>query len=275
MKFYMSWWTKGNKHYSSYAKMEEILFYTEKNINLLRKNYDEINLITDNDGKNIFKNLKWSNIYTPLENISDKHSQVWCLGKLYAYQFLTQKNEPFMHVDYDFFIFNKLPNNVLSCGILTQSEESLSKLFYVYNLDLFEKKCINKYLAKNIQTSVAYNCGIVGGHDINFFDFYSDTAIKMIEDDKNVDLWLNKNNAKDYYTLPILAEQYYLAASAKFLNRKVNCLFDLLANDLLDENKMYSPRNMDFFERTGCIHPFGHHNKNYLKDKLNTLLSNI
>lgn len=275
MKFYMSWWTKGNTHYDSYTKIEEILFYTEKNINLLRKNYDEINLITDDAGKNIFKNLKWSNIYTPLESISDKYSQVWCLGKLYAYQFLIQKNEPFMHIDYDFFIFNKLPNDVLSCNILTQSEESLSRLFYVYNLDLFEKKCINKYLAKNIKTNIAYNCGIVGGHDINFFDFYSSTAIKMIEDTQNINLWSNKDNAKEYYTLPILAEQYYLAASAKFLNRKVDCLFNLLANDLLDEYGMYDPANMNFFKKTGCIHPYGRGNKIRLKDKLNNLLSSI
>jgi hypothetical protein len=268
----MSWWTKCPKlHELSKSKLEEVIFYTEKNINLLRKNYDEINLITDDAGKSIFKHLKWSNIYIPLNKVSEKYCNVWSIAKLYAYQFLVQKNESFFHIDHDFFITKKLPENVESANILAQSIENLNVLSYIYEINLFKNECPNKYLANNIEINEAYNCGIIGGNDINFFNFYSETAIKMIEDKNNINFWLNEKNAKYYYTLPVLAEQYYLSASAKFLNRKVDCIFNLMAKELLNEYNMYTPRNLDIFKKTGCIHPFGVHNKDYLRDFLKTL----
>lgn len=94
----------------------------------------------------------------------------------------------------------------------------------------------------------------------------------MIEDKRNKDLWLDVNNAQYYYTLPVLAEQYYLSASSIFLNRNVTCLFNVLAPELIKKNNFwYKPEDPEFFYKTKCFHPYGDNKiklKNFIKENI-------
>lgn len=270
MDIYITYWTNGNRY--NKPSTDQILTYIENNIKFLRKNYENINLITDLNGSYFFKNLRWSNIYTPLEKIEKKYSNLWNFGKLYAYNFISKKNKPFIHLDYDFFILKKIPENVTSRGVFVQSKEVIDNPKY-YDIENFETKCKNKYFAQNLKLNFAYNCGIIGGTDLNFFDLYSESAIKLLEDIKNESFWFDCCDKKCQYNAMIL-EQYYLAISSIFLNREVSCLFDILSKDILNRNYgWYNPNDLGFLETAGCFHPFGD-NKYKSKDLIDNIIFN-
>lgn len=268
MKFYISYWSNAkkypNKKILNYER-KKIVNQVEKCLFLLSKNYKDINLITDEKGAKFLSNNKWNKVYTDLENITTRYSEVWSLGKLYAINLISKKQEPFIHLDYDFFIYKPIDKNILESNILVQSIESLE---YGYNIKKFSELCEKKYYGENIKSDFAYNCGIVGGSDTEFFKLYSESAMKLVLDKNNEKFWLNPEINKKYWTKAVLAEQYYLSLCLHYFNKKFNLFFD---NSIT--LKKYDPTEKDFYFKTGAVHLYGEYRyiaKNkykYLMDK--------
>lgn len=273
----MSWWSSAD-YKGPWASLEDIKYYTNINLKSIRKSYDKIILITDSNGKEIYKDLPWSEVWVELNDVPIKYSKIWCLGKLFAYRKILEKGEPFIHIDYDFFINKKIPDEILNSKVLVQSKEYvlggghplLDKATYF--TDYFYKSCPVRNFAQNIKSDLAYNCGIIGGTDLNFFDFYIKSSIDMILNPKNEKFWLESNHLP-YYTLPCLSEQYYLGVCSLFLNRKVTCFFEAFDNGELIKNNegWYRACNLDFFKKTGCIHLLGDQKKR-LKNRIKDIL---
>lgn len=255
----MSWWSNAN-YKNAHISLDEIIYFTSLNLKYLKKNYDNVILITDKGGEQLFKNLNWSNIYLELDSVPKKYSDVWALGKLFCYRKIIEFKEPFIHIDYDFFITKKIPEDILNKPIITQSKEHVDRpsMKGTYLLEYFRDSCPVKNFAKNLVSPTAYNCGIVGGTDLNFFDLYSQSSIEMILNPKNEKFWTKSKNIP-YYALSVLAEQYYLSIASVFLNRKVTCFFEAFDNgQLIEKNEgWYRACNIDFFKKTGCIHLVG------------------
>jgi hypothetical protein len=235
MKVYMSFWTQEEtfKQYQFINILKVALYYA-------KQHYNEINLITDYKGEQILKNIfKWNNISTELESLPKEYKNVWSLGKIKAYQTIASYGDPFLHLDYDVFLVNKLPFDLVNSDIFCQSIERGCDARY--QLHFFEKYCINKFYEDKFKSNWAPNCGIIGGKDLDFFEKYSSLALKTILDKDNANFW-----ATNYYMKSDLkaciGEQYYFAISCNILNKKIKTLFSR------------TDYNVKIHSKTGYIH---------------------
>lgn len=246
-------WSKILKFFHKQHNKEKAEVYrlTKLCVDTLRKNYQNIYLITDNLGKEIFENINWSGISTELESINfKKYPHIWSLGKLYAINIIANKGNPFIHIDYDFFITKKLSDEVINSDILVQSKEY--QIDFIYNTKLYNEVNIKRYLNNYKPINFSYNCGIVGGKNFNFWKEYSSKAISQVEDPENTFFWQSKTNDEKWWSKAVLAEQYYLTCLLEEKNVKPTFIFD---NYLCERN--YSPFQTDYFKDTGAIHFLG------------------
>lgn len=238
------------------------MYIFAKFIEYTKKIYSEVHLVTDNAGADTFKNMGFTSIDTVLENIPNHKeikNHIWCYGKLYGINYIANKNEPFFHLDYDFFLLDKIPNDILSAEVVFQSKEDA--LLEFYNKNFFIQNCKNKYLNKNLDfnnLNYAYNCGIVGGQNYTFFKKYTEFSMKMIQDLENKDFWFT--NYKKFpnffeFTKSILAEQYYAALYAEEMNISPTFFWD---------TTNYKPSKAIFFKQRRALHLYGDYKTAYL-----------
>lgn len=188
---------------------------------LAKKHYCSVNLIGDKIGVNLLKHLDWSSVSDELEDLPDGYKDVWSLSKLKAYYIIAQKKESFFHIDFDFFLIKKLSPNIERSPVVFQHRETGLDRFLNYNTDIFHRDIKFLPLRKGASFSgsevkpvrEAYNCGIVGGTDMLFFNLYSSLAIECVLSEENKQFW--QNDSLMPITKATLAEQYYPSLIAK------------------------------------------------------------
>ena len=261
----MSYWSKAYGKLS-FNKAKE---YHSTSLELIKKHCNkQVNLITDYKGEELFKHLGWGSIDCSLEDIPVNYFQVWCLGKLKAYNIIANHGDHFLHIDYDFFVFEDLLEKIKDFDVFFQSKENTTG--FSYNVNYFKEKCKNKYILNNNKyIQEAYNCGIIGGKNLEYFSEYSTRAIKMIYDKENVDFWLKDwkhHNRFSYFTKAILAEQYYAQLIAEELNIKPSFLWNTYD---------YDPLNSKFVKEHKCIHLYGNYKNKieYVANKFNKYIN--
>jgi hypothetical protein len=249
MNIYFSYSTKV---FSKNENLNLTKKFAQISVAMFKKFYKNVYLITDTKGLDIFKDISFTETYSVLDIVPQEYKDVWSIGKLYAIKYIAEKNEQFCHVDFDFIITKELPNQIIDAEAFVQSVEyNIEHL--CYNIPAYYKFCKNKYLAKNVFLNSAFNCGIVGGKNCSFFYEYADTAIKMIEDPENKELWLKNYIEFQPWTKAVIAEQYYLACAMKKFNIRPKLIFDNYTNN-------YQPNSIiakKFYEETGAIHFLG------------------
>ena len=255
MDIYFSYSTKVKPSRANNTEIDITLL--KQAVQFVKENHKDVYFITDINGANLVKDINFKQVSLTLDNVPEKYKDVWSIGKLYAIRHIAQKQKPFIHIDNDFYLTQKLPTRIREAKIVVQSiEYQPNKLGY--NIDKYNKYCINKYLASDINSDISYNCGIIGGTDYDFFYEFADTAIKMIEDPANEKLWLKKHLGFKPQTKATLAEQYYLACILKKRNIEPELFFDNAYGKLDNSEEFnYRPNDNRFFDETGGIHFFG------------------
>lgn len=274
MEIYLSFSTKLDRSGSNTINQnykQQIINLFDICVNLLNRLNYNINIITDNQGHDWFKHLQVNSITKELESFNFKYNDVWSISKLYVYNIISNKKKHFIHIDHDFFILKPFRQEIINADILVQSIEfNLESLGY--KTSVFNNLCINKYYAKDVSLQYAYNCGIIGGKNYEFFKEYTDSAIKMVNDNANKKYWSLPING--YYikgmSKAVIAEQYYLACCLNRFNIKPILFFD---NSKTKEN--YSPKHF-FKYNEEAIHFFGHHKEtNRVIENLNLLTKKL
>lgn len=254
MDAYLTFWSSANFQRSE-KEINETFTLAEVNFEILKENYSNIYLITDSKGQNNFAHIPYTKVYTILDVVPSIYKDTWCLGKLYSLRHIASLGKPFFHIDFDFFLAKKLPEKFTNAEVFLQSIE-YPPLFFNYNIEDFKRYCIKKYLAEN-PVDIAFNGGIVGGNNLNFFYNYADTAIQMIQDPENEELWLKNYDHFRSYTKAGLAEQYYMACALKKYNITPELLF----------YPNYSPNHIQALEvlkELGAWHLYGHHKRFFI-----------
>lgn len=303
MDFYMSHWSFAEHDISRYPNI--IKAFMEKSIYFLKKNGYKIHLITDYSGKKRFGKLNWNSVTTELDNLNKKYSSVWSAGKVFAIHNIVKRGRPFFHIDYDFLLIKPLNSEILKKGIVTEFQYNPWG-----NLDLgeendnfnhtamdcpnyFFKECKNlylnllakgrrwgevyptaaPYLADPRLCKKAFNCGIIGGNNLRFFEQYTAGALNMLFDKKNEYFWLtdweiHKIFEKDFgpATKAKLLEQFYLGIAISMhgehtrqLAQSTTLLYEAKKNKNLTQNIRLEEclENKDIFDETGYIHFLG------------------
>lgn len=302
MKFYLSYWTNKNKEIGSPLSVGNHMNYfglpkswtpiganeielsnikkeydlrlkyklTQSCVNEIKKRYNEVYFITDYKGEEIFKDLGFTKIFTDLEDLPSEYSEIWCLGKLKSYNIISKIGDPFFHIDYDFVVQRKLPENIINAPILTQSKETRLEILK-YCLETINNYLPKKYLYQNIKPNLAYNMGIFGGSDLNFINAYSRSALDVVFDLDNKIFWTTPWNNFPCFTFwskSTFIEQYYFAVCLEFYNKKSECLIESICPESIDKFQEYNNRKLDCYSKQKILHLHGN-----MKSDVNALVN--
>lgn len=221
----------------------------------LRSFYKDVELVTDAVGKSIlidFLELPYSNVSVELENMPSVNMELWALGKIHT---LSLQKKPFLHVDSDVFIWAPFPNSLETAALLAQNiEHNFS--FYKTVLDQLEKEqsyipdiiLANRLTATTID---AYNAGIIGGNDLEFFSEFVAEAWRFATSVNTGSIALKSGMFNSIY------EQHLYYCMAKGKRLEVTCLTDITDKAFL--NSFF--KDIERFDRAPFqvkyIHLFG------------------
>lgn len=148
--------------------------------------FKNVVLVTDTWAwDNIFSklDLPFDEVKLTLDSI-DENTNMWAISKAHA---ILEMNEPFLHIDSDVYIWEALDKKYLMSNLLVQSNESSesdiqSDFYYsLYEIHNLYFKGINTYLDNSnlIERDIyAYNCGVVGGTDVEFLRKWAEQMIE-------------------------------------------------------------------------------------------------
>ncbi len=182
-----------------------------------RKFFGRTVLFTDDYGARMLVDglqLEFDVVSTALDNLSDHDSKWWAAGKIYTY---SAQNEPFIHIDNDVFLWKPLPVNS-NTELFAQNPEYFEVGASFYMPEQIEALIANHggwlprewiwYRSSGLPQR-AESCGVFGGGNTEFINYYAKLALAMIEHSANVHLWARLG---EHVERNILVEQYLLSA---------------------------------------------------------------
>lgn len=224
-------WMNRNK---SVGALVDFFILLKISLYFLRKNHPNSRyfLVTDSLGKQRAKkhNLKFTKIFTTLDDLPSAYWETWSLAKLKAYHLAASCGDrPFLHLDADFFPISPFQEKIIknkNVVVWSYDYEKSEKDDTPYNYSVYTSYIKNFYEIKTHDYNYTYNCGIFGGTDLNFINKYASSAIQMVLDEDNKKYFLTPNNklpnriykdgvVKEFGCFSshkaCVSEQYYLA----------------------------------------------------------------
>jgi hypothetical protein len=185
----------------------------------------------------MFKKLKLpvTSYSNKMNDMKDVSRFFWAYGKLMAY---CEQTEPFIHFDNDVFLWQKFPKRILNAELCFQSHEPMNVEGYKYYDMLrpcFEAAPIKpQKIVDNEVTDFAYNCGICGGHNLDFFREWKECSEEYIFAEEN-QLLFYQTYANVLIHQNLFHEQYFAASLIKMhgMRKKVQ----VLAKDAMEIDK--------------------------------------
>ncbi len=212
-------WLRPEYHLMSWALSCLQLQRLEGNVELFA-NSAAAELLTD------VINLPYTKVFTTHDDLVLADARLWALPKLYTYSL--QEN-PFLHVDGDVFIFDKLPEALLQSQLIAQNIEIATEYYNSTQRQMQEHftyfpHCVKADFDSGVPI-LAVNAGILGGSDISFIKQYTSSAFEYVT--RNVRHFEEINVDR----FNVFFEQHLFSAMAKERNLDVKYLFDGVFND--------------------------------------------
>ncbi len=246
-KFYMkiihSFWSKPfinvpfEQNDSYYGWRDKKYHYMSWALSCLsfKKVYGHIELYTDREGKEIFKDilqLPYDKIHVELDCLNTFDEKLWAIGKIYTY---ILQNKPFIHVDGDVFIWQRFDKSIEQAELFGQHLE-INEGHYRFGLNQIKSK---RFLIpsefesdfQKIKKFQATNAGIIGGNNIKFFKNYGEKAFDFIN--KNLNKISNDLIGANY---ALLYEQYFFSVLARLNKIEITHFLDSKKEDIASLN---------------------------------------
>jgi len=152
---------------------------------LLKRLYGQVELVTDDEGKHILIDvlrLPYSTIKVELNKLSGYNNNLTCAAKFYTYSI---QKEPFIHVDGDFFLYEKPDRGIERYPCVVANEID----FYPPAFDRFLDYMESLQMAAE-EVARGYNPGFFGGNAPTYIAGFAKGCLDLF--DKNLD-FINKN----------------------------------------------------------------------------------
>lgn len=242
MKAIWSFWSK------PYLDARKKIWYSEKQHYLswilsfqqARKFFSKTLLVTDDFGVKLLLDglhLEFDEVSTSLNGLRDRDSKWWALGKIYTY---ACQKEPFIHIDHDVFLWKPLPVNsdtvlfaqnpeYFEIGASFYMPEQVESLMNIYGGWLPEEWAW--YRSSGLPQR-AESCGVFGGYETEFINYYANLAIEMINHPANKTVWevledkVERNILVEQYLLSACIEYYKNQQDERYLSIDINYLFN-------------------------------------------------
>jgi len=191
----------------------------------LKEYYSDIELYTDEFGKALLidkLHLPYSKVHVVLDVLNDYDADLWALGKVFTYGL---QKEPFIHVDSDIYIWKKFSSQIENADLIAQNIEFDYQYYRnikkeLHGLDFYIPEIIPGF--KDLDTCLhAYNMGITGGNNFEFFRSYAKSAIDFVLKNQHTFGSINVGKFNVVYEQSLF---YYLAEELKI---EVKCFTDL------------------------------------------------
>ncbi len=215
----------------------------------LKKFYPNIELVTDEEGYELLINkleLPYSNVRVELNQLDDYHSDLWALGKIYAYGV---QDEPFLHVDGDVFIWDHFPDTFKNAKLIAQNQDKDEPGYAeVYNYVFKNFDFIPKEIPTRNGAIFSVNAGVFGGADLTFFKDYTSLVFEFVDRNLNRMEGLNRGAFNMFY------EQLLFYCMAKDRQKKIEFLVDD-ERLLLDKHVNFAgiPSNSNYLHSVGSF----------------------
>jgi len=158
-----------------FVKFSDLIFTTALAIRCASRHFKEVQFVSNDWGIDLFRQFDlpitdYSNKLNKLSGVKDVVRYFWAYGKMLAY---AMQDKPFIHLDNDVLLWGPLPPKILNARLCFQSQEPFNEEGYQYYNIL--RECWNnaplrpKSITDNEVNDFAYNCGICGGHNLDFF----------------------------------------------------------------------------------------------------------
>lgn len=220
-------WTFWSKPYQAQtnlrwsAELHHLLAW-ELSLQAASRHYPETMLVTDRAGKKLLIDqlgLPFVHVSTELERLANVDPGWWALGKFVAY---SMQDQPFVHIDTDVFLWQRLPAQVASAPLFTQcpefypngskpSLEEIERAFGRHRELLpveweWARSKTDGYFSEE-------NCGILGGSRVDFIRYYAQTALNLVLGPDKATAWSDLPNKTNHN---FTVEQFLLAACVGF-----------------------------------------------------------
>ena len=218
MKFLHSFWSKpfydqANKDDYRFRYFggfpEAFLFFAAWTYSCLsiQKYYPNLHLVTDDRGVYLFRDvlkLPYKSFSTRLNDLDHYPKSLWALGKIHTYR---MQKEPFCHIDGDVFFFGKVLDSIANKPIFCQSFDHHEALYQAIHKDVHEHfdRVPVEFQADLSDNIRLINAGVIGGHDLKFYDYYCSKAFELVDNN------LDKLNEKNRVNLNLYFEQFLLS----------------------------------------------------------------
>ncbi len=219
-----SLWTKPamSSEAARWASERHHLYAWALSFERARQHFPDTALVTDARGKRWLVDmlgLPFDEVSTELDALDDAHPRFWALGKLYAYR---AQRAPFVHVDNDVFLWQRLPPALERAPLLAQNPEYFEPWTRVsyYQPDRIDELLVGpdawlpeawRWYARRPGFRTAACCGIFGGCDTEFIRAYAEQAIRMVEHPGNRSGWADFLGIRELDP-NVHVEQYLLSA---------------------------------------------------------------
>lgn len=205
----------GDRFTAGFKTKEDFLSCAKESIQGARLSFNKIELYTDESGEEVLKDLiPLFDKVIGVEN-QDKYSFFFAYVKLQAYKL---QKDPFIHLDLDLVLRERLPESILKSEILVEFEE-----FYKYYKELGYQylqnskdplKSVKEYFNKPVKNPYARCTGIFGGSNIDLIQSYVNDVLKATDEilemkipkDLKTALWLEQGlieiKLKEFHVTP-------------------------------------------------------------------------
>jgi hypothetical protein len=196
--------------------------------------YPDTQLVTDDAGARLLidaLDLPFAHVSTALNTLRHEDPGWWSLGKLRAYRLQT---EPFIHIDTDVFLWDRLRPDLEAAPLLAQNPEPITfgdSCYRPHEFDQLLNAPHDGWLPREWSwyrraapfRARAECCGIFGGNRVDFIHDYAAKALRLISGPRNHAAWRRLPNKHDHM---ILVEQYLLTAAIEYHRHRPNSRFD-------------------------------------------------
>jgi hypothetical protein len=290
MKIIFSYWSQAKpEHNSVFKELAAVSNYFAQ-----QHGYETI-LYTDVAGNLLLNKIEYDQIILMPEHILNQFPQTgWSLGKLLA---TSMTNEPFLHLDFDLFLFKPIEEKFLNKEAVFFHDEIWMDETLANSSFILKKK---PEILKDINNYRSYNCAIFGGNNYKAFqdsakyicNFAMVNASFLEKMSMQQRVLKRKKLVNDYIYLAIMLEQLWMPqillkkgvknietilyeeSMGKYINKNYAENIDVTNFTQQEKNSEHDTEYREFYNllnksatEKGYIHYFARNKENY-KEKI-------
>jgi hypothetical protein len=234
---------------AGYRNLDELAATLALSLEYAKKHFNIVELCTDQEGYELLVkkyNLQFDMNVIRLNKLNKTLSpDLWAMAKIYS---CSLQNGPFVHIDNDFILWQKLPDTIANAPLYFQSQDFPHRAAQYDKMIEIEGKNTPAVILKNHSTT-SWNFGIMGFNDISLIKEWKQAA----------DQYLSKiagdvNPLRQTAMVNMFMEQYFLACLINRNKLKVETLaadLDKISNPETAFTHLWGDckKNPDYIER--------------------------